>query len=638
MCGIAGFWRRKADTSAEQLTDAAGRMASCLLHRGPDAGGIWTKPEWGLALAHRRLSILDLSPAGAQPMTSHSGRYIIVFNGEIYNFTALRQEIDQTSPLNWHGHSDTEVILALMDLHGIDHALNKLNGMFAFAVIDQEKRALTLARDRFGEKPLYYGNAETGDFIFASELKSLKAYPAFNNTINRSALPDYFRYNYIGQDQSIYQNVRKLLPGHTMRLDLNTGAETTCSYWNAQDEIKSSRAQPLTISFEAAVEKLDVKLNNIVNSRMVSDVPLGSFLSGGIDSSLVTALMQNQSANAVKTFSIGFDDARYNEANHAKLIASHLKTDHTEFYVSPQDALNIVPELPVIYDEPFADSSQIPTLLLSRLARKHVTVALTGDGGDEIFGGYNRYTYGAALWQKMKHIPYPLRHAAGRGLAAIPQGFWHKLPFLARYGASADKIKKLANGLSASDSTALYQKFLTHWPNNIVLNGNQNGSLKLQPELNFTENMISHDLTHYLPDDILTKVDRAAMNASLETRVPFLDADLLRFVWQLPLSYRVQGNSGKIILKSLLSKYVPQALWDRPKTGFAVPIDHWLRHELRPWAEDLLDESRMRHEGYLNTVPIQRKWREHLSGQRNWQHHLWDVLMFQSWLRHNQVN
>ena len=626
MCGIAGFWNRNADSAPDALAALAGRMAACLSHRGPDAGGVWTKPEWGVALAHRRLSIVDLSPAGAQPMVSHSGRYVIIFNGEIYNFRELRAALSR----EWRGHSDTEVILALLDEYGLEGALQKLNGMFAFAVLDQNTKQLYLARDRFGEKPLYYGWSDNY-FLFASELKSITAHPAFDGAIDRNALGQFFKYNCIGQEQSIYQSVRKLMPGYFLTLDLATGGQGITQYWSAQNEIAQARAMPLGLSFAEAVDALDGKLQAIVQQRMVADVPLGSFLSGGVDSSLVTALMQQGSAQPVKTFSIGFDNDRYDEAPHARQIAQHLGTDHTEFYVTSQDARNVIMELPSIYDEPFADSSAIPTLLLSRLARQHVTVALTGDGGDEIFGGYNRYRHAPRLWQKLSKLPPALRPVLGHIMQTISPQQWHKI-LPKKYNSIGDKIQKLAHAVDAADPQGLYRNLLTHWHDGIVIGADDDRRINWHDDLNFTENMIAHDLTHYLPDDILTKVDRAAMNASLETRVPFLDPALLSFVWQLPLSYRVQGNDGKIILKALLDRYVPRALIDRPKMGFAVPIDHWLRHELRDWAEDLLDETKLRQQGYLNPAPIRQKWQEHLSGRRNWQHHLWDVLMFQAWV------
>lgn len=659
MCGLAGFLQANGFDSG-QACALAMQMGERIAHRGPDDGGVWVDADAGIALAHRRLSILDLSPAGHQPMVSPSGRYVIVFNGEIYNHLEIRRELTDFSPSSqdggaggllgegkyWRGHSDTETLLAGFDTLGIEATVKKSIGMFAFAVWDKHNRTLTLGRDRLGEKPLYYG--WQGDaFLFGSELKAFKAHPDFRAEIDRNALTLLMRHNYIPAPYSIYQGIAKLQPGCLLTVSLNQREPRVTPYWLGREMVEHGLARPFTGNVSEAVDALDRLLKDAVGQQMVADVPLGAFLSGGVDSSTVVALMQAQSNRPVRTFSIGFHENCYNEAQYAKAVARHLGTDHTEWYVTPQDALGVIPRLSSLYDEPFADSSQIPTFLVSQMARQHVTVSLSGDAGDELFGGYNRYVLGQRLWGKLSLLPPWLRQRLSNLITGVSPHAWNRLlnplqsVFFSELAQAniGDRLHKGAGVMAAKNSAELYCLLVSHWshPEQLVIGAGEpltalTDSTRQVKTNHFIHQMMALDMLSYLPDDILTKVDRAAMAVSLETRVPFLDHRVVEFAWRLPLNYKLRDGVGKWALRQVLYKYVPRELIERPKMGFGVPIDAWLRGSLRDWAEALLDESRLRQEGYFNPEPIRQKWAEHLSGKRNWQYHLWDVLMFQAWL------
>ncbi len=650
MCGITGFWDTSGQLNTQEKQQVVRQMSDKLLHRGPDDGGIWIDAEVGIALGHRRLSILDLSPEGHQPMHSACGRYVIVFNGEIYNFLELRQKLEALG-YQFRGCSDTEVMLASFSQWGLERAIQDFNGMFAFALWDKQEQVLHLGRDRLGEKPLYYGCVGQ-TLVFGSELKALKAYPYFQAEINRDALALFVRHNYIPAPYSIYKGIYKLPPG-TVLTWKGHAHSITVPYWSAKQVAENGVVQPFVGSEAEAVANLDALLREAVALRMVADVPLGAFLSGGIDSSTIVALMQAQSTQPVKTFSIGFYEDAYNEAHYAKEVAQHLGCDHTELYVTPEEAIAVIPKLPTLYDEPFSDPSQIPTFLVSQLARGQVTVALSGDGGDELFTGYDRYFLGQRIWQKIGWLPLSVRQTTAHALLARSPQAWDRL--LARFGSFlprqlksriyGDRLHLLAEFLPVESPDTLYRSLLSHWkkPESLVLGSLEPSTTLTNPEKwanlgNFTERMMFLDTVTYLPDDILTKVDRASMGVSLETRIPLLDHRLVEFAWQLPLQMKIHKEQGKWLLRQVLSQYVPQKLIERPKMGFGVPIDEWLRGSLRDWAEDLLDEGRLREEGFFNPQPIREKWAEHLSGTRDWQYYLWDVLMFQAWLAANVLH
>jgi asparagine synthase (glutamine-hydrolysing) len=616
-------------------------MTDAIVHRGPDDEGLWFDSAAGVALGHRRLSILDLSPAGHQPMVSASGRYVIVYNGEVYNHHDLRAELESLGAApSWRGHSDTEVLLAAIDHWGIKDTLKRLNGMFAFALWDRAERCLYLARDRLGEKPLYYGQSG-GVFLFGSELKALTAHPDFKREIDRSALTLLLRHNYIGAPRSIWRGINKLPPAHYLVIRGGGGdVGAPVSYWDFSSIAEAGARAPRPNGPEL-VDELEMLLKDAVGRRMEADVPLGAFLSGGVDSSTIVALMQAQSSRPVRTFSIGFHEQGYNEAVHAKAVAAHLGTDHTEFYVTAEDALAVIPKLPVMWDEPFSDSSQIPTYLVSQLTRQHVTVSLSGDGGDELFAGYNRYFLVTRLWQQISILPAPLRCLAASllrspGTVSLANAVSGALPARYRQKALGDRLPKLAQLFEMESLEALYRLLISHWdkPDEIVLDARESETLLLKsaPDFkDFRQKMMYLDTLTYLPDDILAKVDRASMAVSLEARVPFLDHRVVEFAWRLPMSANIRGTTGKHLLRQVLYRHVPRELIDRPKMGFGVPIDAWLAGPLRDWAEDLLDERRLRNEGFFDPAPIRRLWEEHKSGKRRWHYYLWDILMFQAW-------
>jgi asparagine synthase (glutamine-hydrolysing) len=627
MCGIAGFLR----PSGADLGDAqaiARAMATTIAHRGPDDCGEWVDPSAGIALAHRRLSILDLSLAGHQPMVSDSGRYMVVFNGEIYNHLELRNALKNSS---WRGHSDTETLLAAFEAWGIERSIRQLTGMFAFALWDREDRSLYLARDRMGEKPLYYG-WQGQSFIFGSELKALRRGPEFAGEIDRNSLALYFRYGYIPAPYSIYRGIHKLIPGTFLRLPATAapGAlPSPSAFWSLAETWSRAKDEQFSGSDAEAVLQLEHHIARSVAGQIVADVPIGAFLSGGIDSSTIVALMQSQSSQRIKTFTIGFAEAQYNEAEHAKAVAGHLGTEHTELYVTPSDALAVIPELPEMYDEPFADASAIPTFLVSRLARRHVTVSLSGDGGDELFGGYSRYFSTARQWSRLRRLPLIARLTMAKVAGRIP--------------AASARFPALKKAFTATSDVDYYRAVLSQWPDAVRIVkqalepatitdtiSRQAGSFELH------ERLMLFDSLSYLPDDILCKIDRAAMSVSLETRVPLLDHKLIEFATTLPLRLKIRGNDGKWLLRQVLSRYVPPELTNRPKRGFAIPVDQWIRGPLKSWAEDLLNEGRIDREGYLESAPIRARWRQHLAHEFNWRDPIWLALMFQAWLAHNQ--
>jgi asparagine synthase (glutamine-hydrolysing) len=638
VCGIAGFvdlgGRTQRDPDALVL-DIVGQLA----HRGPDADGTWIDSDAGIALGHRRLSIVDLSDAGAQPMHSASERYVISYNGEIYNAPDLAQELESAGH-HLKGHCDTEVLIEAIDAWGLDRALAKTNGMFAFALWDRRERRLHLVRDRLGEKPLYYG--WIGDtFLFGSELKALRAHPAFRPEIDRDALAMYFRYSCILPPFSIYRGVRKLVPGTILTIDpANRPRDTRpVPYWSAVDAF--TRQDDRRWTDEEATDAIEELLLDATKMRMRSDVPLGAFLSGGLDSSVVVALMQAQSDRSVRTFTIGSPDRIYNEADRAAAIADHLGTRHTELMVTGADALAVVPKLGRIYDEPFADSSQIPTLLVSELARHDVTVSLSGDGGDEVFGGYDRYRMVPSLAARLPRYPTSARTAAAAALRSVPPVAWTAataaIPTRYRPRIPATKVSKLAQLLPLDRPEDMYRKLVSHWddPEALVIGAEEVQRTDLPAwgvASDVVNEMMLRDTVGYLPGDILAKLDRATMSVSLEGRIPLLDHRVVELMASMPSSMKVRDGTTKYLLRRVLDRYVPPALTRSPKSGFGVPIGAWLRGPLRPWVEELLSADRLAREGYVQLEPIRRMWAEHLGRRRDWGYHLWDVLMFQAWL------
>jgi asparagine synthase (glutamine-hydrolysing) len=704
MCGLVGFVLSEGNFSSEKLLSTANKLSTALVHRGPDDSGAWADANYGVSLAHRRLSIIDLSTAGHQPMASEVDQFVIAFNGEIYNHLSLRTELDllatsKGESIKWRSHSDTETLLACFEQWGIEATLQRAVGMFAMAVWDQVSYSLTLARDRLGEKPLYYGwvgsqvgeagkgvvrlgdhsqntvdQAELGQaFVFGSELKALKAYPGFNNKVCREALAEYMRFMVVPAPRSIYKGIYKLEPGcmltikgsppavaplQPIRPGQNHGSVSIKRWWALANVVERGSANLLNDEAQA-IKQLESTLSEAVRLQSLADVPLGAFLSGGVDSSTIVALMQQQAKEAgqssIKTFTIGFNESGFDEAPYARAVANHLGTEHHEMRVNSDMAQAVIPLLPHMYDEPFADSSQIPTHLVCQSARQEVTVALSGDAGDELFGGYNRYFWGPRIWNRLSWLPFPARQALGACVSAVPVEVWNALSILVKGNQSGGvnqagvKFHKLAKRLKTVKGMGdLYISLLSEWqdPADIVISD----GVKLvgQPDTLMRDalpsvglgdqalEMMYRDSMMYLTDDILCKVDRAAMACSLETRVPFLDHRVVELAWQLPLNMKIRNNQGKWALRQVLYKHVPRELIERPKAGFAIPIGQWLRGPLRDWANGLLDEKRLNQEGYLKSAPILQAWKEHLTGRIDHTPKLWAVLMFQSWLEVNR--
>lgn len=650
MCGIVGLLGGLASASGDLPRETIMQMTARLRHRGPDSGGHWLDEDAGIALGHRRLSIIDLSEQGHQPMLSSTGRFVTVYNGEVYNYRELREELTHHNVV-FRGGSDTEVVLAAIERWGFPAALQRLVGMFALAVWDRQRRELLVARDRLGKKPLYLGYCN-GTLAFASELKAIANHPQFDCDIDRRALALLMRYGYVPDPHCIYAGWMKLPPGSLLVLsaeDLETRSIDRllgrCTrYWSLESVVQAGASKRHgAVSQAAAIEEAESLLRDAVRQRMISDVPLGAFLSGGVDSSLVVALMRASSAGAVRTFTIGFHEKEYDEAVEARLIANHLQTDHTEFYCSSEDARALIPRLAFTFDEPFADSSQLPSLLLSSLARTQVRVALSGDGGDESFGGYDRYAMTARL-QPVYRVPRMIRRLLSSGLTLPSAHAWDGgaklIGGLVPEGLSGDRIHKMAHMLVLPTAYDFYTAMMSQWTDQagVVLGGDQEttsiSGIDRFDDSNETiwERMMYRDTIQYLPGDILVKMDRASMAYGLEVRCPLLDHRLVEFAWQLPLELKTRAGDGKWILRQILSKYVPQSLFERPKHGFRVPVGSWLRGPLRPWAEALLDPDRLEREGFFRSAPVRQRWSEHMEGARNWSASLWHVLMFQAWL------
>ena len=639
MCGIAGYVGKTS-----YPYNCLDEMAKAINHRGPDDRGTWCDEGEGIGLAHARLSILDLSSAGHQPMHSVSKNFVLVFNGEIYNHKVLRSELELIAQRNWLGHSDTETLLVAIDHWGLEKTLKKAKGMFAIALWDKRNKNLSLACDRIGEKPLYYGWVND-QFVFASELKSIKKFPEFKNLIDRNSLALFLRFNSIPAPHSIYQDIYKLEPGQIIQLNAESKKVKKFNFWSTEEVYNKGNLSQVSGTPEEIVDQLEVVLSKAVSSQMQSDVPLGAFLSGGIDSSTIVALMQSQSDSQVNTFTIGFNAKEYDEAKHARMVANHIGTNHFEMYVNERDALDIIPSLPNIYDEPFADSSQIPTYLVSKFAKQEVTVALSGDAGDELFGGYNRYVFAEKMFSKIMKGPISIRQLISSAIFTMTEEKWNALlnNFLSeRFADIGHKLHKVANVLPAKSIRDMHFKLVSQIqnPSDWLLNANEyktslNDDTKRFVELNPIEQMMAYDLITYLPTDILTKVDRAAMAVSLETRVPFLDLNVIEFSASLPMEFKIRNGVTKWALREVLYKHVPKDLIERPKMGFGVPLAEWLRGPLQDWAESLLDEKRLHQEGFFDVEFVRNKWLEHLSGKRNWHHQLWNVLMFQAWLEKN---
>jgi len=643
MCGIFGYL--SDGIGRGEVQEVVGRALLAMRHRGPDSNGIWIADTGRLAFGHVRLAIQDLTESGHQPMHSASGRYCITFNGEIYNHREIRTRLEQAgSAVSWRGSSDTETIVSSVDAVGVSETLKSMVGMFAMAIWDRDEEVLYLARDRLGEKPLYFGEVG-GRFAFSSELKPLMELPGFERNIDEAALAQFFRYNYIPHPHTIFKNISKLGPAEILKYSIRDGSQVIERYWDPLDTAREHGAEGFDEPTWLA--QLDSTLSTAIGGQMISDVPLGCFLSGGLDSSLVASFMQQNSASKIKTFSIGFEDKEHNEAVFAKDIANYLGTDHTEQYVTEQDALNVVPLLPLIYDEPFADSSQIPTYLLSKIARANVTVALSGDGGDEIFGGYNSYKFANDMWKILSSAPPGLRKAAAGALDVLPDSVINPLfkmagsllPGRFRYERPSEKKQKLVGALRVGSGDELHHNIMSHWRDESPVVGADalqpfRNAEALPASFSLIERMMFTDLVTYLPGDIFVKVDRAAMFCSLETRSPLVDHRLVEHLLKAPASVKIRDGSTKWALREILYKRVPQALLDRPKKGFTVPLHAWLTGPLRPWAESLLEDLRSNRIAYMNGALCMATWNQLLSGRKGEAHKMWSVLSFLAWRRH----
>jgi asparagine synthase (glutamine-hydrolysing) len=640
MCGIAGFIDKR-HIRENVATYNLNKMTKTLLHRGPDDFGTWVNGEHGVGLGHRRLSIIELSHSGSQPMRSRSGRYIISFNGEIYNHLELRQKLPAyaSGGLSWNGFSDTETLLALIEEYGFELTLKMLVGMFSFALWDEGENILFLARDRFGEKPLYYGRQDD-IFFFSSELKAIRAHPDFEAKIDGEAVGLFFKYNYVPAPHSIYGGIKKLPPGCFIKLGQDLQPSRYWSLGQHPDKYPVLKSEDYNLS------TLEALLETSVKRQMRSDVPIGAFLSGGIDSSLIVAMMQEQSFKPIKTFTVGFSEQDFDESTYAQAISNYLGTDHHQFKVSANDALDILSLMPVTYDEPFADSSQIPTFILAKKTKKFVSVALSGDAGDELFGGYNRYTWGKKIWNFADLFPYNMRSLSSKIIKTMrPQNITvmanilqSVMPPAYRYSDVGNKLQKISNLLLAQSENDFHSRLVSpggefnhHKKTHSLSNFLDINIDKLPITDTFEEKMMFYDLMRYLPDDLLVKNDRAAMAVSLETRMPFLDVDVAEFGWSLPLHHKIRGNQRKWCLKQLLAKKIPPKLFQRPKVGFGIPLDNWLRNEFKDWAEELLSKKSLSDSAYLDTSLVREKWKIHLAGQQNNQSYLWSVLMFEAW-------
>jgi asparagine synthase (glutamine-hydrolysing) len=645
MCGFVGFFSKEFVNAPNSINSILKSMNSTIIHRGPNAEGYWIDSNLGIGLAHRRLSIIDLSKHGAQPMTCENGSHILVYNGEIYNHKELLKELkDNFKDILIKGHSDTEILLAGFERWGIFETIKKSVGMFAFAVWNKKDKILTLGRDRFGEKPLYYGWQGEGSskvFLFGSELKALAKHPAFEKKINKNAVTQFIQYSNIPAPSSIYQNIYKLMPGHLLEYSYENENLNPICYWSAIDSYFKLSKNIYSGNLDEASTKLENLLITSVKEQMLSDVPSGAFLSGGIDSSTIAALMQSNSSKPIKTFSIGFKEKNYDESSFANVVAKHLGTDHSELYLTSLEAIKIIPQLPEIYDEPFADSSQIPTILLSVFAKKKVTVALSGDGADELFGGYNRHIFTNYFWEKINILPVILKKFIS---FIIKNSSLDKLSYFnIFYNNFANKVKKMDNLILKKNIYELYVAFISaSGHENITIKTKKEEEVNILQNLYLTLNRLSHvqkimllDLVTYLSNDILTKVDRASMSTGLETRMPFLDHRIVDFSFKLPIDYKIKDSKTKIILRKVLNKYVPPSIYERSKSGFAVPIGLWLKTSLKDWVEDLINIRRIKEEGFLNSDEVHKIWNEHLENKKNHESLLWNILMFQSWIRKN---
>lgn len=649
MCGLAGFYGNLASNDQTAIATELTRMTDAIVHRGPDDAGQWVDVDDQVALGHRRLAIQDLSAAGHQPMLSAGSRYVLVFNGEIYNHLDIRAEVEaQAGPRHWRGHSDTETLLAAFEAFGWVPTLTRLVGMFAIVLWDRQDKALYMARDRFGEKPLYYG-WQQGTLLFGSELKALVQHGKFEKKIEPQAVGSLLRHGYVASPHSIWQGIYKLPPGHQVRFDALARDPKPVAYWSLRDQVERANGPVLALSDQEAVDQVEARLTQAIRQQMISDVPFGALLSGGIDSSLVVALMQRISPQPVKTFCIGFEDPAFDESGHAEAVARHLGTDHTTLIMGPDDMLKLVPEIARIYDEPFADSSQLPTTLVSRLAKQQVTVALSGDAGDEVFGGYNRYFMATRVWDVLRRIPTPIKKLGIRAVFALDADTWsrHFGALAKRVGISnlGDKLYKLAQRLEGvQDFNGLYLSLVTEMSElDQVLTAGAN----LKPDYllgrpadwprvpDLIERMMALDTLTYLVDDILVKVDRAAMSTSLELRAPFLNHHLVEFAWRLPLSKKIRDHKGKWVLREVLYRHVPRAIIDRPKQGFGIPLDAWLRGPLKTWAEGLLFDPKLLAHGFFKIDGIRELWAQHQSGEKQYGARLWSILMFQAWYQEN---